>query len=517
MSAQKTQARRLCYILVFDLGTTCFKGTLFDDKGDLKALARIPTPFTNTAGGYSEISVPAFDASLLALTKDLQKDAPEAYAQVNAVTFATQTNSFVLLDEKDEALTPIVVWNDLRAMDHDTPLDTSIADGQECGLSSPKEGARDASKTTCDFSKPVDEPAGTTRTVHRVRKPALLNLEALPGFYEKTGIPGLSPEFAVAKLHWYQIQCPELWERVARIALISDLLTLRFAEQFVTEAGAAGLTGLVNIHTLQWWPEALEIAGLERDDLPNIVRAGANLGPITPDAATRFGLPADCVFVVGCLDQYAGAIGAGNIHAGDVSETTGTVLATVRSTDRFDATPGSPIFWGPSARPGRYYQMVFGSVSANLLEAFQKALPTPVTFAELDELAAATETSLTLPDDVDGPKLLSHVREWARTQDTGEAVRAILTGVADALKRQVEQLCGTDKPTDIHCVGGAAKSRVWMNIKANAVGVPMRTVDCPEPTSLGAALLVMANLTGKPMSELVMQHVKLEPPILPKD
>ncbi len=453
-------------LLVFDLGTSYFKGTLFDTDGQLLALDRIPTPFTRSSGDYSEVSVSAFDDGLLALAQKLRQQAPEAYGTIAAVTFSTQTNSFVLLDADNEALTPFVIWNDRRAKTYTAALD---------------------------------------------------RLMALPDFYETTGVPGLSPEFMVAKLQWYQTETPELWERVARIALISDYLTERFTGQFVTEAGAAGLTGLVNIHTLAWWPEALDIAGIEEDSLPDIVRAGSNLGPISADAAERFGLAPTCIFVVGCLDQYAGAIGAGNIAPGIVSETTGTVLATVRCADSFSVTPDSPVFWGPSAEAGRYYQMVFGDVSANLLEAFRNALPEPVDFDTLGALAvAATGTKLTLPRDLDTPELLDHVRIWATSESTGDAVRAIFLGVAETLRDQVTELCGADRPPAIHSVGGAAKSGVWMKIKADTLDVPFRAVACDEPTSLGAALLALHGIAGTSLIDLVARCVHLEAPIAPQ-
>src|SRR5690606_36310543 len=54
-------------ILVFDLGTSYFKATLFDTGGTLKALARVATPYTNARAPYSESSVPVFDAALFAL------------------------------------------------------------------------------------------------------------------------------------------------------------------------------------------------------------------------------------------------------------------------------------------------------------------------------------------------------------------------------------------------------------------------------------------------------------------
>ena len=102
----------------------------------------------------------------------------------------------------------------------------------------------------------------------------------------------------------------------------------------VTEAGTAGLTGLLNIHRCRWWAEMLARFEIDEHCLPEVVRAGTDLGRIDPGVAEKFGLPATCRFVVGCLDQYAGAIGVGNVEPGMISETTGTVLATVRCTDR---------------------------------------------------------------------------------------------------------------------------------------------------------------------------------------
>ena len=452
-------------LLVFDLGTTNFKGTLFNTEGKLKALARTPTPFTNTRGVHSEVSVPAFDAAIQNLADELRASAPEDYAAIAALTFSSQTNSFVLLNPYGEALTPFILWNDRRASKINPPLDAFMA---------------------------------------------------LPDFYARSGVPALSPEFMLAKLYWHQEETAEMWERADRILLISDYFTWRFTGQYVTEAGAAGLTGLVDIHTLEWRADALALLALERDSFCDIVRAGTNLGPVTPDASASFHLSPGCQFVVGCLDQYAGAIGAGNTGAGDVSETTGTVLASVRCAEAFEVVSGSPVFWGPSPEPGRYYQMVFGDVSANLLETYRNALPDPVDFDVLgEEAATVTRGSLIPPRALETTALLEHVRGWAHNEPRGEAVRAIFEGVAAALSDQIAQLCGASRPVELHSVGGAARSKVWMGIKANTLGLPVRAVACPEPTSLGAAILALHGLTGESLETLAERCVKLEAAILP--
>ena len=51
-----------------------------------------------------------------------------------------------------------------------------------------------------------------------------------------------------AKLLWLKRQAPEIWNRTRKLGMISDDLTLILTGQHVTEAGAAGLTGLLDIH-----------------------------------------------------------------------------------------------------------------------------------------------------------------------------------------------------------------------------------------------------------------------------
>ena len=149
-----------------------------------------------------------------------------------------------------------------------------------------------------------------------------------------------------------------------------------------------GLSGLIDIHQLKWWPEMCQRTGLNQSQLPQIARAGTDLGPILPDIAADLDLPPNCRFVVGCLDQYAGAIGAGNISPGSVSETTGTGLAVVQCSDRFEAGAIPTLFQGPTFAPGLYYRMVFSQISGGLLEWYRNQLPGRLDFDTLAQLAA---------------------------------------------------------------------------------------------------------------------------------
>src|SRR5690606_18991807 len=95
-----------------------------------------------------------------------------------------------------------------------------------------------------------------------------------------------------------------------------------------------------------------------------------------------------------------------------------------------------------------------------------------------------------------GRMLLEGIDAWPGTYGRGVAVRAILEGVAFALREQLHVLCNGARPELIRCSGGGAQSALWLQIKADVLGMTTTAMACPEPTSLGAALLALRTLTG---------------------
>lgn len=430
-------------ILTFDLGTTCFKACVFDEAGQLLALARAATPIVSPQAGWSEIPVEAFIGVLTGLVDELRGCDRAAVDGATAISFATQTNSFLLLDGDDRPLTPIIVWNDRRVQDQGEALEA---------------------------------------------------LSAAPSFGHDTGLHALGPEFAAAKLLWIKRHQPDLWRRARRFCLIGDYFVHWLTGEHVTEAGGAGLTGLLNIHTLTWREPALTALGMTHMQMPMPRYAGSGVGVIRRKVAERWKLPPGCRCVLGCLDQYAGAIGVGNRDPGGASETTGTVLAAVTLSDAFADDLSQHVIQGPAWRQGLWWRMSFGSISANLLEALRRGEPEDPPFEVLDREAAAIEPGAAgLRLDIaasleQGQPIFLH---GGSQHDRGHRVRAVYEAVAHALRDQLNDLRVLPTTQPILSAGGAARSRLWMQIKADIVGAPFATIDCPEPTSLGVAALAM--------------------------
>lgn len=449
-------------ILTIDLGTTYFKVGLFDDGGELLALQRVAPPIEHPQPDWWELSVAGFRQTIVEAVAKLGAEAG-GLADVAAISFATQANSFALFDDDDQPLMPLILWPDMRAAGWAEPLD---------------------------------------------------RLARLPKFQATTGMPLVMCQMMAAKLLWLQEHRPEAWSSARRVCQISDYLSYWLTGDHVGEAGMLGLSGLVDIHKLDWWPQGCELIGVPSAWLPRVVRAGTDLGPIRADARKLLGLPPECRYVVGCLDQYAGAIGAGNVRAGGVSETTGTVLATVRCADQFDSNPPAGVFQGPGFDPGVYFPMDFCGTSANLLEAYRNSLPDRPDFAVLGDAAAqvppGAEGLRVRPDaSVNDPAGIFVNRRAAHGR--GHEVRAILEAVAFALADQVGRLYGQQWPAEIRSVGGAARSDLWLQIKADVLDCTVLGTTCPEPTSLGAAMLAGRALGWGDLSDLAQRWVRTRP------
>ncbi len=438
------------HILCFDLGTTNVKAALINEEGSTLVVARVPLPSKQAQLGRSEMSAEAFECVIASLADQIANGSKSGLKDTCAVTFATQANSFLLLDRHDEPLTPIILWPDARARNDDEPIN---------------------------------------------------RISQMPSI---TGMPKLDYEFMPAKLRWLRKHAPKTWRKVHRICSIGDYLAICLSGEHVTEAGSAAMTGLVNARALQWWGPALETVETPLHWLPRVVRAGTDVGSIRPAAAERLGLPPNVRVIIGCLDQYAAAIGTGGLQGQRFTETTGTVLSSVCVAREWDDDPPAGVFQGPSFDAEHFFRMAFSSTAGNLLEWYCRQLPDPVDLERLNQLAAqepAGARGLVI-EPLEESALIDRCFVNVQTSHTpGQVVRAIMERVARTLV-ELRRSMGIGLTAEVWSAGGGAQSDVWLQIKADVLGTHVIASLSPEPTSLGAAMLAAQSLGWGLLSDL---------------
>ena len=355
--------------------------------------------------------------------------------RIDALAIDTQGETLILTDEKGTPLCNAVVWLDNRA-------------------------AKEAEE--------IEQAFGRKR------------------IYEVTGQPEVTATWPACKLLWFQKHKPELWSRVRKIFLLEDYLLYRLTGEFAAEKTLQSSTLYFDIRSGNWWDEMLDYLHLTPEMLPRLSESG-----------TLVGKAGETAVVTGAIDQIAGAIGAGVVHKGLVSEMTGTTMAVFvpsESIPPFDPDSIVPCHYNFD---GSYCLLSWSPTAGMALKWFKNNLCEQFSFRELDKLAGSVapgSNGLVFLPYLCGSTMPKYNPE-ARASFTGltlehtrghfvrsvlEAVACMLHGMLDYLKIDAEE---------IRAMGGGAESPLWCQIKADMTGKRLVTLENRETACLGAAIL----------------------------
>lgn len=417
----------MALLLGIDLGTSYFKAALFDLQGRLKGLGRVAVDRANPAPGRYELATEVFWRLLKQAVQEAMQQAGAEAKAIGGMSYSSQASTFLLLDERDEPLTPLISWLDTRG------------EGLE---------------------------------------PALAAFSKTEQFHERVGFSGVGSQSAVSKWRWFQRERPGVWARTRSVMTISDYFTFALTGERAGDAGTAAFVGLYDLQRREWWPAALAAFEIEREKLSTLLPPGATCGRTCSRAAELLGLPAGIPFAVGSLDHHAGAIGAGVGRLAEVSITTGTVLAALALVTR--VTTRRDCFHGPHIDGKSYYCLAFDPGGAGRLEDYQRQFAPELTIERLLALAETAGDN----DDASGGAGRLH----------GSAVRRILEEIALTHRRLVQAVSEPGGSGNVLATGGGARSRLWLQIKADVLRRPVVTSRSPEQGCLGAA--VFASVAG---------------------
>jgi xylulokinase len=99
----------------------------------------------------------------------------------------------------------------------------------------------------------------------------------------------------------------------------------------------------------------------------------------------------------------------------------------------------------------------------------------------------------------------------------GEVLRALLEGLAYEMRLNLDILARSGIATNqLLAIGGGAKSRRWLQLKADVLNRPITKVAVAEAASLGAAMLARVALGGEDILAVVKQCVRQEETIEPE-
>jgi xylulokinase len=447
------------YFLTIDAGTTSIKASLFDKRiKHIKSIVK-EYPLLTPTPEKVELSPEQYWINSCRAVRELLKQVNIKKEKIKAVSISSQGETFITVDKKGRPLDNAIVWLDNRA-----EKETEI-----------------------------------------IKKKISLNK-----FFKTTGIPEIVPSWPICKILWLRKNKPFQLKKTEKILLVEDSLIYKLTGEYITEKSLQSTSGYFNIIKGRWWEEALEIAGIKREQLPVLLGSGTIVGKIKKDTAREVGLNVNTLVVTGAMDQTAAAIGAGNISEGIITETTGTamVLASTVKKPIYDQRKRLSIYY--HALDNRYLLLAYSQTAGMVLKWFKDEFCGEEVKAarrkNKDVYDILTDMAKDIAPGSDGVIMLPYLTGVTSpefnpkakgvisglTLGAGKAhiIRAILESVAYSLRANIEIFKEIGLPVkSVKSLGGAGKSKLWNQIKADIINVPINTNVCEEASSLGVALI----------------------------
>ncbi len=436
-----------------DIGTSGCKCTVMRADGKTLASCYRAYMVSRTAGAHE------VDAQVIwkAVKEVIREACASAGETVEALCVTSFGESCVLLDEAGEELAPILLYTDPRGE-------------EECAWLNDRLGEREIYRL-CG---------------HRP-----------------------NPMYFLPKLMWYRRNKPNLYNQIHSILPVNSYVVFRLCGERVTDTSQAARTMMLDVRARAWSGELLTAAGIDRALLPEVVEAGTTAGTVLPAMAEELGLPPETKIVIGCHDQVAASIGAGALRPGMAVNGSGTVECV---TPVFASVPDAPeLFDGGyavvPAPGGVYVTYAFIFTGGALLQWFRdnfadearaRAKAEGISAYVLLDAAVKPEPSglLTLPHFAGAAtpymdtQAKGAIYGLSLENDRADVYRSLLEGVAYETRVNLELLQRAGiRVESLRATGGGARSKVWLQIKADILDLPIDTLTMDEAGTVGSILL----------------------------
>lgn len=371
------------------------------------------------------------------------RDCGDAARRVSAVSVGGQQHGLVTLGADGRPVRPALLWNDVR--------------------SAPQ----------------------ARRLVERLGGPK--------AWAERTGsVPGAS--FTATKWAWLNEQEPDSARATAAVRLPHDYLTGRLTGRGTTDRGDASGTGWWSSATQAYDDEVLELIGLDRSMLPEVVGPGEVAGTVRADADLPFAR--GTLVAPGTGDNAAAALGLG-LRPGMPVLSLGT-SGTVYAVSEHRPTDPTGIVAGFADARGDWLPL---ACTLNCTLAVDRV----AALLGRDREDVEPGGKLTFLPYLDGERTpdLPHATGLLHglRHDTtgGQLLQAAYDGAVQSLLDALDMVLDEDAdPTaPLLLIGGGAQGAAWQRTVLRLSGRPVQLPRARELVALGAAAQAAGLLTGE--------------------
>jgi xylulokinase len=455
-----------------DIGTTNVKVALAAADGTLVASAHRPLTTTRD-GDIAEQDADVTWHQLVEAVREITDAHPTEAAGVVAVGVCTQYSSVVPIDAAGLPLSPMLMWQDQRGTDH------------------------------CFDIMGRDE-------------------NAFMLWIERHGIPTIGSGLSLGHILYVQHDLPDLHAQTTAYVESMDYITARCTGRITASQHSTYMFQLCDNRSLgatQYDDDLVKLSGVDASKLPPLVTIESAVGPLLPDVAAAFGLPASAVVYAGTNDTVTGSVAAGAPLPGRAGLAIGTTSVLVDTVADFRVDIEHQMFSMPGAWSDQYVVCAENGLGGKVLEHVLEAVVYSAdelgdhtvddAFAHLDAVLRATEPGaggvLFLPflNGALSPGGAGNMRggfiHMSLDTSRRDMVRAVAEGIAHNLGwllPHVETFTG-DRIDEVAFVGGAARSQPWCQILADVIDRPIAALHAPDRAVARATALLALQRHGE--------------------
>lgn len=308
----------------------------------------------------------------------------------------------------------------------------------------------------------------------------------------------------VSLLAWFKEHEREVYDNIEWVFSVKDYIRFRLTGEAYSEATDISGSGLMDIKNACFDRNLLKELGIEEvyEKLAPIRYSYELCGRITEDAAKLTGLLPGTTVAGGMFDIDASAIGMDITSTEDICTIAGT-WSINEFISKTPITDGSISMNSLYAIPGYYLIEECSATSAGNLEWFIKncmgneILPDGQNIYDvINEKVSSVEPQLS--DVYFLPFLYgSNAHPLGKGAFIGlttyhtnaHMLRSIFEGVVYSHKTHIDRLLSARQtPRSVRMAGGAVNSKVWVQMFADVLGLPVETVKVKEIGALGCAM-----------------------------
>lgn len=443
------KGKQLRKVLSIDLGTSRVKVVVSSENGDTLARTEQSYPMDVRPGGIAEQSPEDWINAINACTEELAGKGNNAWPP-DICSITGQMHSIVLLAENGSLLRKAIICSDFRA-------DEEMAEIESCV---------------------------TAENILRI-----------------TGSPGISM-LPGPKILWIKKHEPQVYERIKKLLFPKDYIGYIMTGETATDPSDASGTMFYDCVKRQWDESLCNACAVPIEILPPVKPAEAIRGIVTSSFAARSLIPAGTPVIVGGGDLPATVMGTGVVYDTDVGISLGTAGIVFRLADRLQDSVLGKIFYFCHVLEDTLVSMGSCPGTGFSVDWFEKqAVRLPL---ELGKRVGDIDRAPILkpPELYFLPYLLGTGSPYMDYRPKGAFLglshhhnqedlrRAVYEGISYSLKQSFELLQVERSPVErVFVCAGGSYNKDWLQVLANIIGLPLRTLEQKDTAVVGAAIL----------------------------